>query len=60
MRIEFKTTSDAFCLDGIENFWTRADETSRILNEIIQKVESCATKGIIQDINGNDIGEWSF
>jgi hypothetical protein len=60
MKIEFKTTNDAFCLDGMENFWTRAEETVRILNEIILKVESCANKGIIQDINGNDIGEWSF
>lgn len=36
-----------------------AEEISRILREVIDKLEYGCTAGTILDINGNKVGEWS-
>ena len=36
-----------------------AEEISRILREIIDKLEYGCTSGTILDINGNKVGKWS-
>ena len=39
----------------------KEQEVSRILAEVVEKIEKCGkTEGFIMDINGNKIGEWSL
>lgn len=54
-RIEFKTDNAAFD-DG-----NRAQEIARILrDEIAFQVRHGALGGIVRDINGNRVGQWSI
>lgn len=50
--LTFETDNAAFIDDG--------SEIPRILRAIADKVESGQWRGIVQDVNGNTIGEYSF
>ena len=41
-----------------DKFWEGV-ELSRVLNEIVKKIENGDTSGSIFDINGNRVGKWS-
>ena len=61
MKIQFNTESAAFKdIDGNENFWDRAEESRRILQEIVGKLFYGYDHGSIMDINGNKIGSWEI
>ena len=53
MKINFKTDNDAFMQD-------KAQEISRILEEINTKIKHGYESGNVYDINGNRVGEWSI
>lgn len=50
--IKIKTGGAAFDESGYE--------VTRILKEIIIKMENGHTKGVIMDINGNKVGNWEY
>ena len=54
MKIKFNTSNAAFEEYGM----TYQIET--IFERIIQRIKGGETEGKIQDINGNNIGEWSL
>ena len=54
MNIKFRTGGAAFDDDGLYF------ESARILREIAKDVENGAECGLILDINGYVIGEWSL
>ncbi len=61
MKIQFSTENAAFRdVDGNENFWDRAEESRRILQEIVEKLFYGHDHGSIMDINGNKIGSWEI
>jgi len=53
LKLEFETDNAAF--DGY-----RADEVSRILREIAERVEAGIEADDIRDINGNKIGQYAM
>ena len=53
MKIEFSTGNAAF--DEYRDY-----EVKRILEKIIEQVENGYEDGVIMDINGNKIGEWTM
>ena len=62
MKIAFRTDNDAFkdIHTGEDNdaaFWS---EYTRIISRINDQVASGQKYGVILDINGNKIGEWSL
>lgn len=63
MKIKFNTNNAAFKdPDGVKS-WDdlyKEREVTRILEIIIDKVNGGHRKGVIIDINGNKIGEWSL
>lgn len=63
MKIQFSTENAAFkSLDGnevMDDIYKRK-EVARILKRITAYVESGNDDGLIMDINGNKIGEWSI
>lgn len=52
--LKFATDNEAFRFDGPEY------EAARILRQIADKIEGGNGSGVIHDINGNRIGEWSL
>ena len=56
MKIEFSTDNAAFG-DDEYSFWS---EYTRIIARINDQVASGIKSGVIMDINGNKIGEWSL
>jgi hypothetical protein len=53
MKIQFKTDNAAF----EEDAWA---ETIRILHDIAEKLRQHQDNGIIMDVNGNRIGQWTL
>ena len=53
MKIEFETSNAAF-----DEYGTY--EVIRILDEIGRKLDNGYDHGVIMDINGNKVGEWSL
>ena len=53
MKIEFETSNAAF-----DEYGTY--EVIRILDEIGRKLDNGYDHGVIIDINGNKVGEWSL
>jgi len=45
--------------DKAYNKYYEAEEISRILKEVIDKLEYGCESGVLMDINGNKVGEWS-
>lgn len=60
-KLEMKTGNAAFCNPdtGDEDEFWEVVEINRILKEVQTKIEDGYTCGIIMDINGNKIGQWS-
>ena len=54
MKIHFSTDNAAFDECGMEY------QIERIFSRILHRIEGGETYGKIQDINGNNIGEWSL
>lgn len=54
MKIKFNTSNAAFEEYGM------VYQIETIFERIIQRIKSGETEGKIQDINGNNIGEWSL
>ena len=54
MKIKFSTDNAAFEEYGLEY------QTETIFERIMQRIKNGETEGKIQDINGNNIGEWSL
>ena len=54
MKIEFNSEDNAAFCDG-----NREWEIARILRKIADQVENGKTDGVIHDLNGNRVGEWS-
>lgn len=54
MNVKFRTSGAAFDEDYLHI------EAGRILKQIAEDVENGAECGLILDINGNVIGEWSL
>lgn len=54
MKIEFRTGNAAFEEYGFTN------QLEAIFERIMQRIKKGDTEGKIQDINGNNIGEWSI
>lgn len=52
--LKFNTDNAAFDDENL------AHESSRILREVADKIESLSDGGTIRDINGNDIGTFDF
>jgi len=63
MKIKFDESNSAFGKqdeDGIPCIHDATEERIRILKEIINNLEYGCHRGVITDINGNRIGEWSI
>ena len=54
MKIQFGTSNAAFEEYGFMN------QLETIFERIMQRIKNGETEGKIQDINGNNIGEWSI
>jgi len=54
MKIEFESNDNAAFQDGNKEW-----EIARILRKIADQVENGQTEGVIHDVNGNRVGEWS-
>ena len=54
MKIEFRTDNAAFDEYGVY------EETNRILKAIAWDIRMGCDCGLIKDINGNKIGQWSL
>ena len=62
MKIEFSTDNDVFKnpITGEDDHFYCKKECIRILENIKGQVFDGRTSGLILDINGNKIGEWSL
>ena len=61
MKIEFTTDNAAFCdSNGDPSYDHKALEIARILREITSEVRYGYDAGLVKDINGNVIGQWSL
>ena len=61
MKIEFSTDNAAFRCgdDDMDNIYLQ-DECVHILHKIAHDISCDKTSGVILDVNGNKIGEWSL
>ena len=50
---------DEYNDDKAYDKYCEAEEISRILKEVIDKLEYGCESGVLIDINGNKVGEWS-
>ena len=60
-KITFNTENAAFD-DNLQDFSedNSTAEVARILAEVRTEVFSGRTQGIVRDVNGNTVGEWSW
>lgn len=57
LKIKFSTKNDAFAGEQLD----RDVEVARILREISHMIVNCSKyEGVVKDINGNSIGEWTL
>lgn len=51
--VEFTIGNSAFA-DGF------TEEVERIFSKILQEIHQGKTQGLIKDLNGNHVGQWSY
>ena len=60
-KLNMKTGGSAFCLPytGEEDEWYEAREIARIIDKVRDDLLAGLDHGIMMDVNGNKVGEWS-
>lgn len=60
-KLEIKTGGSAFCdpYTGEEDGWYEAREIARIMDKVKDDLIAGLDHGVMMDVNGNKVGEWS-
>ena len=60
-KLEMKTGGSAFCdpYTGEEDEWCEAREIARIMDKVRDDLLAGLDQGVLMDMNGNKVGEWS-
>lgn len=60
-KLNMKTGGSAFCdpYTGEEDEWCEAREIARIIDKVRDDLLAGLAHGIMMDMNGNKVGEWS-
>lgn len=60
-KLNMKTGGSAFCdlYTGEEDEWYEAREIARIIDKVRDDLLAGLDHGIMMDVNGNKVGEWS-
>lgn len=59
--LKLKTGGSAFCdpYTGEEDEWHEAREIARIMDKVRDDLLAGLDHGVMMDVNGNKVGEWS-